>query len=86
MTEERQERRPVDAYELLYPAIPKASAFIMCTRSRKRHWMYSLRVWVKDRETGELRPTTRGLTFSEVSLTSVRDALIAACEKAGVDE
>lgn len=82
------DRPPPKPCDLL-AAIPKPGgkreAEIRVTRSRGRFWRYDVRVWVRD-DDGLMRPTLRGVTFAEDKLASVRDALIEACKRAGLDD
>lgn len=80
------ERAPVRYYELL-AVVPKQRAEIRVTRDRgRRAWRYNIRVWCRDKLTGEWRPTTRGFAFDEDKLQALRDALAIACERAGLND
>ena len=81
------ERAPVGPYELIAKPVPKGTAQIWITRQRKipPRWVYSIRVWFADKETGDMRPSTRGITVAEDKMLALRDAMIEACRNAKLD-
>ena len=81
-------RPPLRYFELMATPIPKPGGKRPCeirvTRDRGRTtWRYNLRLWVLD-DSGEWRPTQRGLAFAGDKLLAVRDALTEAARRGGI--
>lgn len=95
MTEAKEPvaRPAVSYFEFLAAPIQKSGqrakqhAEIRLTRNRAKGmtWRIDLRLWVLD-PSGEMRPTTRGISFDADKLLALRDALIEGCRRMKLED
>lgn len=83
-------RAPVRNYLLLAPPIEKPGGRRRCqiwitSDQGRRAKRMNVRLWVLD-DSGEWRPTMRGLAFGMDKAEALRDALIEACRRAGLGD